>query len=149
MKTYNLFGIKQPPNTRWDGSTGANEQGTAIFLLPAMSARAYFLNAENILRKTPMALDAFLATYAPTSDSIGSIPGNPPNDPDEYANFIGSRLLPLDLDTVNYLPLPTTRPDLWFAIAAWASQYETGKPPVWSQILLGLAAFLSLPHASA
>ncbi|MBE3132727.1 MAG: hypothetical protein IMZ55_04585 [Acidobacteria bacterium] len=146
MKSNNLFGLKQSPTTPWIGSKGELPNGTVVFATEALSARAYFLNAENQLRKTAKTLYRFIADYAPAGDPIGSVPGNPPNDPPEYASYIAQNVYFHASILSEPLPLPSDCPDLWFSIACWASRYETGKPPHWGAIAVGLFDFLSI-HA--
>jgi hypothetical protein len=156
MTTNNLFGIKNPLPKRWLGSENENPQGTALFISPEYSARAYFINAEHQLLATPKNLLQFISDYAPADDSIGSLPGNPPNDPAEYAHYVLlhshipaswlTATVALGGLPVSYtLPLPSEDPAMWLSIALAASYYETGKPPSATVIVLGLYDFLTIP----
>jgi len=98
IANHNPLNIKQgrPP---WKGSIDTDQRGHAIFVAASDAYRAGCRTLANYQNRHGLrTLNAIFARWAPTSDSIGSVPGNPPNDPNEYARYVARRagLLPFE-----------------------------------------------------
>tara|TARA_R110000796_G_C14571530_1_gene435811 strand:- start:44587 stop:45246 length:660 start_codon:yes stop_codon:yes gene_type:complete len=112
----------------WKGKTGSDSRGHSIFKAPAWGVRAAAINLRSYFNKRGLNTVAkILSRWAPTSDTIGSIPGAPPNSPRDYALFVQKRtgLTPnkrLHLFTGNQVDDPIQLGSLISAMA----EYEIG-----------------------
>lgn len=99
FKNNNYLNLKQPGPDRWrdaDGKdSGIDSKGHAVFKDPAWGVRAgiiqlrsYFFNKEHPRRTVA----GILARWAPANDTIGSLPGGPPNSPPQYTAFVSKRM---------------------------------------------------------
>lgn len=76
----------------WKGKTGSDSRGHSIFSKPAWGIRAAAINLRTYYNKRGLNTVAkILSRWAPTSDTIGSLPGAPPNSPKDYAQFVHRR----------------------------------------------------------
>ena len=76
----------------WKGKTGSDARGHSIFDDPAYGIRAAAYNLRVYFIKRRLDTVAkILARWAPTSDTIGSLPGAPPNSPRDYSLFVQKR----------------------------------------------------------
>lgn len=130
----NALNIKQPglwpwsdQDKWWNGSTGVVlPQGDATFCDPLYCFRAatrLFAQYQN--RDHCSTIHDFIGRWAPSDDPIGSIPGNPPNDPESYAGFVAraARVVidsPLNLFDADGAVLEVqTLYDIFSAMAEW------------------------------
>lgn len=98
----NWWNCKNVPSKPWLGSTGTDEFGHAIFSErehngviyrpEAWSCRAAIKNLWAYRRKRDAnSLSEIFSIYAGSEDTIGSRPGGPRNNPDEYARFVAAK----------------------------------------------------------
>lgn len=77
----------------WKGQVGSDSRGHAIFETPEYGIRAGILNLRTYFLKHKLRTVAeILSRWAPATDTVGSIPGAPPNSPKEYTNFVTKRM---------------------------------------------------------
>ena len=70
-----------------------DERGHAVFADPTYGVRAGIILLRSYFFKHNLRTIAeILARWAPASDTVGSLPGGPPNSPLEYSNFVSARL---------------------------------------------------------
>lgn len=86
---------KNPLNVKgkgWQGQVGNDSRGHAIFRDEIWGTRAAIVTLRTYwLKHKKRTVAEILSRWAPTSDTIGSIPGAPPNSPVEYARFVEKR----------------------------------------------------------
>ena len=88
----NYLNVKNNPSDPWQGSIGTDEQGHAIFDDPAYGIRAAIITLRTYwFRYNKRTIAEILARWAPASDTIGSLPGAPPNSPKKYSEFVTER----------------------------------------------------------
>lgn len=88
----NPLNVKQGQSA-WNGSTGKDARGHAIFASVPWGVRAAIRTlAQYQLVHKRWSLDTIMARWAPSSDTIGSIAGNKPNQPKTYAGFVADRI---------------------------------------------------------
>lgn len=105
MKTNrnrNPLNVKQNPANRWRGAPGMDERGHAVFENEAWGIRAAVRTLAQKYANGKQTLIAITSDWAPKSDTQGSVPGNPPNNPVKYAAFVAARL---PYDEMQVLPL--------------------------------------------
>lgn len=73
---------------QWKGMIGVDARGHAIFLTMQNGIRAAVRVLAQKARNGKNSIVAICADWAPADDTIGSIPGAPANDPDEYAHYV-------------------------------------------------------------
>ena len=86
--------------TGWEGASGADERGHSRFDDAAYSARAaayqlllYYTGESRAAGRVPLrTLEEIFGTYAPESDTVGSLPGRPRNDPNAYAQWVATQM---------------------------------------------------------
>lgn len=133
LKNNNYLNLKNGASPWLDAngnSAGTDGKGHAVFKDPAYGVRAGILLLRTYFRKHNLrTIAGILARWAPASDTIGSLPGAPPNSPKEYSEFVSGRMgigpneqLKLfdeegDIEELGQLK------DLFFAMAA----FEIGK----------------------
>ncbi|MEO0811384.1 MAG: hypothetical protein AAFY60_00880, partial [Myxococcota bacterium] len=86
--------------TGWEGASGADERGHSRFDDAAYSARAaayqlllYYTGESRAAGRVPLrTLEEIFGTYAPESDTVGSLPGRPRNDPNAYAQWVAEQM---------------------------------------------------------
>ena len=106
IKNKNYLNAKNGDDP-WRDASGksakTDPKGHAIFTDPAYGIRAGILLLRTYFVKHGLrTVLAILSRWAPASDTIGSQPGNPQNDPSSYAGFVATRMgiaadQPLDL----------------------------------------------------
>lgn len=97
LRNNNYLNLKNNPSNPWLDANGASSRtdgrGHAIFTNPAYGVRAgikllktYFIEhgLKTILQ--------IISRWAPPTDTIGSKPGNAPNDPGEYSRFVSGQM---------------------------------------------------------
>lgn len=78
--------------TEWRGQVGTDNRGHAVFSSQAWGARAAIVLLRTYWTKYELrTVAAILSRWAPATDTVGSIPGAPPNSPREYAEFVHQR----------------------------------------------------------
>ena len=86
---------KNPLNvkgTGWQGQIGNDKRGHAIFRDEIWGTRAAIVTLRTYWTKhRKHTVAEILSRWAPVTDTIGSIPGAPPNSPVEYARFVEKR----------------------------------------------------------
>ena len=96
ITNHNPFNVKQPNRASgWLGTDLARQptQKHAVFLHPVFSVRAACRQLANYERnKGADTLIKKLAIWAPSDDTLGSLPGQPQNNPHEAAEFIAQRI---------------------------------------------------------
>lgn len=87
---------KNPLNikgTGWQGQVGSDDRGHAIFENTGWGTRAAMRNLRTYWTKYKLRTVAeILSRWAPSTDTIGSIPGAPPNSPEDYTKFVCSEM---------------------------------------------------------
>ena len=90
VRNKNLLNIK---GEGWLYSTGRDSRGHNIFPSHAKGLRAGILNLRAYwTRHQKRSIAAILSRWAPVSDTIGSLPGAPPNSPVDYSRFVAERV---------------------------------------------------------
>jgi hypothetical protein len=86
----NLWNLKKPGNDDWRGTLRYDHRGHAVFDTLLMGCRAAIkqLYTYQITLKL-QSLNEIFNRWAPAYDTLGSLPGRPNNDPNEYAKFVG------------------------------------------------------------
>jgi hypothetical protein len=77
---------------RWKGKVGQDARGHAKFESEAWGTRAAIINLRSYWTKHRLrSVIGILQRWAPVTDTIGSIEGNPANQPHAYADFVAKR----------------------------------------------------------
>lgn len=138
-KANNPLNIKAEPGKTWNGATGVDEHGTVIFADPTdgIRAAARTFCAKWYHGKTT--LEQIISEWAPADDTIGSIPGNPPNSPTEYIQFVQGRssMVP-DQEIGN----PTMFPAQLFRILKAMARFEMGEECPSNVLFIGIGKWL-------
>lgn len=89
----NPLNIKQSERNPWEGSAGADKAGHAIFRHEIYGIRAACrILARYQLEKGCKTLVDYLRIWAPASDTLGSVQGQPQNSPESYAAFVNRKV---------------------------------------------------------
>lgn len=89
VRHLNPLNVKAPSPAYWQRQAGRDDRGHAIFSDPADGARAAVVLLRTYWRQHQLrTVAAILSRWAPSTDTIGSIPGAPPNSPAGYAEFV-------------------------------------------------------------
>lgn len=96
IKNKNYLNLKQV-NPPWldagGGNSGKDTKGHAVFSNPAYGIRAGIIQLRSYFFKHQRRTVAeILERWAPSSDTVGSLPGAPLNSPQEYSNFVAGRM---------------------------------------------------------
>lgn len=76
----------------WKGCIGVDSRNHAIFDDPAWGLRAAIITLRTYWNRHNLRTVAeILSRWAPVSDTVGSMPGAPPNSPREYSEFVQRR----------------------------------------------------------
>lgn len=87
-RNNNPLNVKQGKD-KWKGSIGTDSKGHAIFPSMGWGIRAAIITLRSYYLKHGLCnVASILSRWAPASDTIGSIPGAPPNSPKEYTEFV-------------------------------------------------------------
>lgn len=90
LRHKNYLNLK---GTGWKGQIGSDSRGHAIFSKPEWGIRAGIVLLRTYWFKHGLrSIAAILSRWAPASDTIGSLPGAPPNSPKEYSQFVSKRV---------------------------------------------------------
>src|SRR5262245_10750526 len=96
IKNNNYVNVKNGADPWMDADgkrSRTDPKGHAIFADPAYGVRAGLLVLRAYFMKHQLrTILAILSRWAPASDTIGSQPGNPHNNPSEYALFVSNRM---------------------------------------------------------
>lgn len=93
VRNKNLLNVKQNPKNPWKFSTGYDDRMHTIFPGYAKGLRAGIkLLSIYWTKHKKRTIADILSRWAPASDTIGSLPGAPPNSPKEYSLFVASRM---------------------------------------------------------
>lgn len=92
LRNRNLLNVKQGSDP-WKYSTGKDGKGHTIFPSYAKGLRAGIITLRTyyVTHKLRTIAD-ILARWAPTTDTVGSIPGAPANSPAAYSQFVAKRM---------------------------------------------------------
>jgi Bacterial SH3 domain len=92
VRNKNYLNVKNDPANPWEGSTGTDSRGHAIFDDPAYGIRAAIITLRSYwFRHNRRTIAEILSRWAPATDTIGSLPGAPPNSPEAYSKFVSDR----------------------------------------------------------
>jgi murein DD-endopeptidase MepM/ murein hydrolase activator NlpD len=96
IRNNNYLNVKNGASP-WLDAGGKNsqtdERGHAVFGDPAYGVRAgIILLRTYFLTHNLRTIAEILSRWAPASDTIGSLPGGPPNSPLEYSTFVAGRV---------------------------------------------------------
>ncbi len=92
IKHKNYLNVKNNPSDPWKGSIGTDDRGHTIFDDPVYGIRAAIITLRTYwFRYNKRTIAEILATWAPASDTIGSLPDAPPNSPPQYSEFVTGR----------------------------------------------------------
>jgi hypothetical protein len=87
-RNRNLLNVKQGSDP-WKYSTGKDSRGHTIFPNYASGIRAGIITLRTYWVKHKLrSIDGIVSRWAPASDTVGSIAGNPANDPSGYGRFV-------------------------------------------------------------
>lgn len=124
---------------RWKGKLGNDSRGHVIFSDPAFGIRAAARTIQSKWINGKRTIRAICRDWAPASDTIGSIPGNAPNDPDAYADFVAQRSgIPPNFP----LPEPTTCPNTMLKILEAMALYDMGEECPMAYLYRGVGYWL-------
>jgi hypothetical protein len=138
-KNQNPLNIKNNPCNPWKGSS-TDERGHAVFVDPAMGIRAGLITMEKKWQNGKRTLRSIINEWAPASDTQGSLPGRPANDPGAYAIFV-AKAAGIKPDTA--LEAPGANPWAWAPIIHAMSKYEMGEYCPRSVIARGISLWLA------
>lgn len=146
MEKNNPLWIKNDKRNPWKGSTGTDARGHAIFSAPEWGIRAAVRSLAAKYAAGKRSLLAICSSWAPSSDTQGSIPGGTPNNPSEYATFCARWLdvgVNTDLQLFDERGTPRDIERVYLLVDAMA-QYEHGRGYVLpsSALLMGIALYL-------
>lgn len=90
IRNKNLLNVK---GTDWKYSQGQDSRGHNIFPSYSKGLRAGIITLRSYwTRHKKRTIADILSRWAPVSDTIGSLPGAPPNSPQNYSLFVSSRM---------------------------------------------------------
>jgi hypothetical protein len=93
VRNRNYLNVKSNPKNPWQGSAGTDATGHTIFREPEWGLRAAIMTLRTYWFSYSLrTVSGILARWAPASDTLGSRPGQPRNDPHAYAKFVCKRL---------------------------------------------------------
>jgi hypothetical protein len=127
VRNRNLLNVKGDDS--WLYSLGRDSRGHHIFPSFPKGLRAGIIDLRSkFTRRKLRTISSILAVWAPSSDTIGSLPGAPKNSPADYSRFVAGRMGIGANDT-----LMTFRedgqirsPDQLFALVSAMVAYENG-----------------------
>jgi hypothetical protein len=148
-RNNNICNVKNDPADRWNDVGGecasrTDARGHAVFVDPAFSARAADICYQEKWENGKRSLLALCRDWAPESDTEGSLPGRPKNDPVAYALFIAKRA---SLGIYEELPAPKDNILTWCRIQLAMARWEMGEDCPMSTILRGAAMFMEKVEA--
>lgn len=111
----------------WKGQADSDSRGHAQFLNTVWGIRAAIITLRTYQLKHGLySIADILSRWAPSTDTIGSIPGAPPNSPAEYTKFVGQEVgLPGTLALGLFEKDGTVGlPDTLFQVMSAMAQYE-------------------------
>lgn len=112
----------------WRGQFGSDPRGHAIFLSVPYGIRAAIVTLRTYRFAHGLnTVAAILSRWAPSSDTVGSIPGAPANSPTDYTRFVCKRLgiePTAALDLFEGGTRKVANPDRLFALLAAMAIYE-------------------------
>lgn len=89
IRNNNFLNVK---GSRWRGQVSVDDRGHAVFNHPREGLRAAIITLRTYWTKHKLkTIGQILSRWAPTYDTIGSLPGSPPNSPYKYSIFVQSR----------------------------------------------------------
>lgn len=92
----NYLNLKQGSTPWLDAGgkdSGRDSKGHAIFTNPAYGIRAGIIQLRSyFFRHNRKTIAEILERWAPVTDTIGSLPGAPPNSPREYSIYVAGRM---------------------------------------------------------
>lgn len=90
LKNNNPLNVK---GKGWQGQTGTDSRGHAIFKAPEWGVRAAIVLLRTYWFTHGLtSIAAILSRWAPVSDTIGSLPNAPKNSPADYSRFVARRV---------------------------------------------------------
>lgn len=90
IRNRNYLNVK---GTGWQGQTGNDSRGHAIFKTPEYGIRSGIVLLRTYWFKYNLrSIAAILSRWAPASDTVGSLPNAPKNSPKEYSGFVARRM---------------------------------------------------------
>lgn len=96
IRNKNYLNVKNGTSPWMDAGekeSGTDSRGHAVFSDPAYGVRAGILLLRSYYFKHNLRTIAeILARWAPASDTVGSLPGAPPNSPLDYSTFVAGRI---------------------------------------------------------
>ena len=123
----------------WRGSTGYDSRGHAIFLTVPSGIRAAIRSMQSKWNNNKRTIKSIIRDWAEKKDTIGSIPGNPQNDPAAYIHYVS------DVTGIYdqlILPDPVKNPIPWLKIIHAMARYEMGEDCSWIAIFIGMAQWM-------
>ena len=91
-RNRNLLNVKQGRDP-WKYSTGKDSRGHAIFPNYAAGLRAGIITLRTYWTKHKLrSLTGITNRWAPASDTVGSLPGRPRNQPNAYAAYLANKM---------------------------------------------------------
>ena len=118
----------KPVPDYWNGQNGVDSRGHAIFDISAYGIRAGIVLLRTYESKYKLSsIASILSRYAPSTDTIGSLPGAPPNSPEEYTRFVARET---GLDPIKPLRIfadgKVKAPEKLFAVLSAMTIFENG-----------------------
>lgn len=118
---------KNPLNIKgrdhWLGKIANDSRGHCIFESPEYGIRAGMRTLQSKWINCKRTIAAIISEWAPSSDTQGSMPGRPANDPDDYAGYVARRA---GIGEHAALPDPVGCDPVWGKIIAAMAHYEMG-----------------------
>lgn len=120
--------VKNARGNPWQGSEGSDDRGHARFVHPSFGCRAVIRTLASKYLNGKQSIKKIIEDWAPASDTQGSIPGNPPNNPVAYADAV-AKWLDRRPEQDLYLFKPdgaVESLDMLIELARCIEQYEAG-----------------------
>jgi murein DD-endopeptidase MepM/ murein hydrolase activator NlpD len=96
IRNKNYLNVKNTDDRWMDAggrTSGTDDEGHAVFADAAYGVRAGILQLRSYFFKhNRRTIAEILARWAPESDTLGSLPGMPPNSPAKYSAFVAERM---------------------------------------------------------
>jgi hypothetical protein len=132
---HNPLNIKAEMKQAWVGQVATDGRGHAVFADDAHGVRAALRTLDKKWQNGKRTLEAIIREWAPASDTIGSVEGAEPNDPDGYAASVARRV---GMEAGEPLPEPRADLQLWAEIIREMSRWENGAYCPWVAIYKGI-----------
>jgi hypothetical protein len=143
MSASNPLNIKAA-GSKWAGMIRVDDRGHAVFADAPHGWRAAVRTLQQKCSAGKNTLAAICRDWAPPSDTIGSIAGNAPNDPIDYARFVAKRVGISEQDRITLFDASGPHLSLLMRVLRAMAIYENGHDYAMrdSEIMMGIALWM-------